>query len=151
MFAIFWFMLAYSNSIKMSCLKTLYFAIYDRACTLKYDEMFCLFACFVVWFLLCSNFDEMFCLLATDAWFVIWLSVCFNSNEMFWQLICISLSTFCITWKMYFNFDEMFCLFATDACFVIWFNVFRFLFTCSNSESCLHVKIVFDVRWIISF
>ena len=35
----FWFMFAYSNSVEMFCQKTLYFAIYDRVCTLIYNEM----------------------------------------------------------------------------------------------------------------
>ena len=40
LFANFWFMLAYSNSVEMSCEKNFVFAIYDRARTLKHDEMF---------------------------------------------------------------------------------------------------------------
>ena len=47
--------------------------------------------------------------------------VCFSSNEMSWQLIYISLSTCCITWKsIHLNSDEMLCLLATDACFATY-------------------------------
>ena len=60
-------MLACLDPAKMPCLKALYLAVYDRACTLEHDEMLCLLACLVVCSLLCSSSDEMLCLLATDA------------------------------------------------------------------------------------
>ena len=92
--------------------------------------------------------------------------VCFSSNEMSWQLIYISLSTCCTTWEsIYLNFDEMFCLLATDACLAIS-DFVAFLDSCSHVQiltRCLattlylavydrflHVRIVLDVRWIIS-
>ena len=100
--------------------------------------------------------------------------VCFNLNEMFWQLICFSFSICCITKKIW-SFDELSLSTIYIFQFLISVDMFRFWIVlachvkvCLNHVQILtrrrnwqyvsqftivflHVNIVFDVRWIISF
>ena len=106
----FWFIFVCLNFVKMFY-NDIIFCIFWFVRMLKYNEM-SFNACFVIRFLS----------------YVLIRTKCFDIRFIFrFRLVALHE-------KYILNFDEMFCLFAIDACFVIWFNVFRCLFTCSNSD-----------------
>ena len=119
----FRFMFACLNFVKIF-VTTLYFAIYNFTHMLKYDEMSLTHV---------SSFDffRMFqferIVLSIDLYFV------FDLLHYMWK---------------YTSFDEMFCLLFKCSNFD---ETFATIFIFRNFRFCLHIRIVLDVRQIISF
>ena len=123
------------------------------------DINFCLYVQILTKCLRRSYISQFLICLHAKIWF---LFVCFNSNEMFWQffMFCFRL-LIVLHVKVYMNLNETFAttLYFAILIFVTFFDFcehVQILSKClqrlvsRNLRSCLHVRIVLDIQWIIS-